>query len=181
MSEPTPHPSSLPLGGGPQDRPPVETTDLAGRPTPSDSAGATEPPGGVASKVTLPPEPDEQPARPGADLYRAAGGRKQGPQVRDLGLVDEVEDVAPRGVVELGVAERPLPCARIALLVARLVLVVSVAQEPYASRAVRLVAGGSNKREKDSERLSASRSVRTGCSANEAIAAGVRGVSRSRR
>src|SRR5207244_4052870 len=49
-------PSPAPLGDGPEDRPSAETTDLVGRPAPSDAAGPTEPPGGVAGTVKLPPE-----------------------------------------------------------------------------------------------------------------------------
>ncbi|HEV8469590.1 MAG TPA: hypothetical protein VGR46_08280 [Candidatus Limnocylindria bacterium] len=44
--------------------------------------------------------------------------------MRDLRLVDEVEDVAPRRVVELALADGSVPCGGVALAIARLMLVV---------------------------------------------------------
>ena len=56
------------------------------------------------------------------------------PEMRDLRLVDEVEDVAARWIEELRVADRPLPCGRVAFGVARVVLVMGVTQERKATR-----------------------------------------------
>ena len=84
----------------------------------------------------LAPEPDEEAARAGADLDRVATGRKMPPQMRDLRLVDEVEDVAARWIEELRVADRPLPCGRVAFGVTRFVLVMGVTQERKATRRV---------------------------------------------
>src|SRR5205823_1164511 len=81
----------------------------------------------------LAPEPDEEAARAGADLDRVATGREMPPQMRDLRLVYEVEDVAARWIEELRVADRPLPCGRVAFGVARFVLVMGVTQKRKAT------------------------------------------------
>jgi len=57
------------------------------------------------------------------------------PQMGDLRLVDEVEDVAARWIEELRVADRPLPCGRVAFGVTRFVLVMGVTQERKVSAA----------------------------------------------
>ena len=81
----------------------------------------------------LAPEADKEPSRACTDLDRDSPARQQRPKVGDLRLVDEVEDVALGRVVELAVADWPIPRGSVALAVAGLVLVVSVAHGTYAS------------------------------------------------
>src|SRR2546426_437593 len=81
-------------------------------------------------------------------------------QVLDLRLVDEVEDVAPRRIEELAVADGSIPCRGVALAIARLMpVIVSFVQR--RRRDVRLAATSCCTRWRDSPKTSpASRRLR---------------------
>src|SRR5437867_1838042 len=109
---------------------------------------------------SLPSEPDEQSARACADLDGVPSERKQSAHVRDLRFVDEVEDVAPRRIEELAVADRSIPCGGVALAIARLMLVI-VSFVQRRRRDVRFAATSCCTRWRDSPKTSpASRRLR---------------------